>query len=212
MKTLKQIFEEKSESKKIKSQADMIDDMDRHLDAIAVYDKDGTNAPGTKLYKKSGTFDARKAKVGEHIVTTIDGEDETKKTAKADEVVVKGPKGELYVVSTKKFNERYEVTKPLTDKFQKYKAKGLIRAYEYKGPTFKFMASWDEEMLCKEGDYLACPVLDADESKAKEVYRIEKSVFAETYTLADEEAERKKAEWNGCLNCLRSSASLQRKC
>ena len=131
-----------------------------------------------KSFKKSGTFKARTAKVGEKITTTIDGEDETQKTASKDEVVIKGPKGELYIVSEKKFNDRYEVDKPLTSKFQSYKANGVITAYEYSGESFKFIASWDEEMICKSGDYLASP---SKELPPPEVYRIERSVFDETY-------------------------------
>ena len=161
------------EERQVKSQKDMI--------AMMTEFKDDTD-----YYKKSGTFDARLAKVGEKIITTIDGEDETQKTAKANEVVVKGPKGELYVVSTKKFKERYEAGEPLTDQFQKYKAKGIIRAFEYEGPTFKFIASWDEEMLCKEGDFLASPSKDIP---APEVYRIERSVFDQTYTLIEDDNE-----------------------
>ena len=87
----------------------------------------------------------------------------------------------MYVVSSKKFNERYEVDKELTDEFQDYKAKGLIRAYEYEGATFMFTASWDEEMLCKSGDFLAAPVQSPDDDHVEEVYRIERSVFDETY-------------------------------
>jgi hypothetical protein len=47
----------------------------------------------------------------------------------------------MYVVSSKKFNERYEVDKELTDEFQDYKAKGLIRAYEYDGTSFYFTST-----------------------------------------------------------------------
>lgn len=134
-----------------------------------------------KLYKKSGTFKARKGKPGEHIVTVIDGEEETKKTVKAGEIVIKGPKGELYVVSESKFRTRYDVNRDPTDDWQSYKALGLIRAFEYKGVSFHFTASWDEDMLCKEGDFLASPVKDADDKEYPEVYRIERSVFDDTY-------------------------------
>lgn len=135
----------------------------------------------TKLYKKSGTFKARKGKPGEHIVTVIDGEEETKKTVKDGEIVIKGPKGELYVVSESKFRTRYDVNRDPTDEWQSYKALGLIRAFEYEGVTFHFTASWDEDMLCKEGDFLAAPVKDADDKEYPEVYRIERSVFDDTY-------------------------------
>ncbi|QDJ96388.1 hypothetical protein Xoosp13_202 [Xanthomonas phage Xoo-sp13] len=156
----------KESEKTIKTQKEMISDFK---------DQD------TTVFKKTGTFDARKGKAGELIVTTIDGEDETKKTVKDGEIVVKGPKGEMYVISETKFRERYEVDEDPTDSYKKYKTKGLIRAYEYKGNTIKFMASWDEEMLCKSGDYLATPISSKDDDSVPEVYRIERSVFDETY-------------------------------
>ena len=162
MTTIQQLHE----AAKVKTQADMIAQL---------------KGETTVVYKKSGTFDARKGKVGERVTTVIDGEEETQKTVGEDDVVVKGPKGEMYVISSKKFNERYEVDKELDTKFQSYKAKGLIRAFEYSGKSFKFVASWDEEMLCKEGDFLATPISDADDTKVPEVYRIERSVFDETY-------------------------------
>lgn len=138
-----------------------------------------------KLFQKSGTFQARKGVIGEKITTVIDGEEETKKTVKSSEVVVKGPKGELYVISDKKFKDRYEVDKELKDDFQNYKALGLIRAYEYKGEPFKFIASWDEEMLCKDGDFLASPVSGEADKDVTEVYRIERSIFDQTYKEKD---------------------------
>lgn len=178
-------LKEEAEARRVKSQDTMIGEMNKKL---AAHDEN------VKLYKKSGTFKARNGKPGEHVVTEIDGEKETEKTVKDGEVVIKGPKGEMYVVSTKKFNDRYEVDKELTDEFQDYKAKGLIYAYEYKGPTFKFRASWDEDMLCKEGDFLACPVTDPEEAIAGEVYRIERGVFDDTYKPADLNEERNKYE------------------
>ncbi len=49
-------------------------------------------------------------------------------------------------------------------------------------------------MLCKEGDFLACPVTDPEEAIAGEVYRIERGVFDETYKPADLNEERNKYE------------------
>jgi len=162
MTTIQQIHE----STKVKTQADMIAQL---------------KGETTVVYKKSGTFDARKGKVGERITTVIDGEEETQNTVGEDDVVVKGPKGEMYVISSKKFNRRYEVDKELGNEFQSYKTKGLIRAFEYTGSPFKFVAGWHEVMICKEGDFLATPISDADDTKVPEVYRIERSVFDETY-------------------------------
>lgn len=137
----------------------------------------------TDLYKKIGTAFARKAKVGEHISTEIDGEVETTNTAKENDVIMKGPKGELYIVSTAKFKSRYEDTDKLSDEFTEFVATGLIRAYQYKANHFsiKFIASWGEEMICKEGDYLATTVKNETDENVEEVYRIESSVFSITY-------------------------------
>lgn len=139
-----------------------------------------------ELYQKSGTFKARLGKPGERIATEIDGEKETQKTVKDGEIVIKGPKDEMYVVSEKTFRQRYEVDKDPTEEYQNYKAIGLIRAYEYVGDDFKFIASWDEEMICKPGDYLASPVKDAEDTEYPEVYRIERTVFDETYKEIEE--------------------------
>lgn len=165
----------KEVAEKVETQKQMISVMEKLLS--------GKSIP--KLFQKSGTFQARKGVIGEQITTIIDGEEETKKTVKSSEVVVKGPKGEFYVISEKKFNDRYEVDKALSDDFQAFKASGLIRAYEYKGDSFKFMASWDEEMLCKDGDFLASPVMDQEDKDVTEVYRIERSVFDKTYKEKD---------------------------
>lgn len=160
-----------TESAKIKSQEDMIDLFKKEKE------KD--------FYSKKGTFKARKGKPGEYIETIIDGELETKKTVKENEIVIEGPKGEQYVVSEKKFRERYEVDEEPTDKFQPYKSKGFIRAFEWKGDTVKFIASWEEEMICKNGDFLAAPVKSKEDNNVTEVYRVERSVFDETYKEQD---------------------------
>lgn len=47
---------------------------------------------------------------------------------------------------------------------------------------FKFIAKWDEIMMCEDGDYLACPVKDKEWVTPTEVYRIEKDIFSITYT------------------------------
>lgn len=138
--------------------------------------------PLLPMFEKSGSFNARKGIVGEKITTTIDGEDETEVTVTADKVVIRGPRGEMYVVSTDKFKSRYEYDKELSDKFQSYKSKGLIRAFEYEGQSIYFIASWGEKMLCKDGDMLAVPITDINDfDDVPEMYRIEKSVFNKTY-------------------------------
>ncbi len=130
-------------------------------------------------YEKVGMFDCRAANDGETIVTVIGGQKETSNKAKAGDVVVKGPEGEEYIISKAKFETRYHTDgKELTSEYQKFKTKGFIQAYKHEGKSFKFIASWGEEMLVNDGDYLASTSLT---SPVDEVYRIEKKVFAKTY-------------------------------
>lgn len=173
---LTDIIRESKES--IKSQKDMIAEMKTKRDADAV-----------TLFKKIGKYKARLGKPGEHIVTTIDDEVETEKTVADGEVVVRGPKGEEYVLTPCKFEKKYVQDKELTDDFQEFESKGMIRALEYEGDTFKFIADWGEKMLCKEGDYLAYPVYSKDDTEIREVYRIEREVFKITYKKVEDDAE-----------------------
>jgi hypothetical protein len=125
---------------------------------------------------------ARKGKPGEYVETIIDGELETTRTVGENEVVIRGPAGEDYVVSITKFHMRYDVDKELTDNFQGYEATGIIRAFEYVGQPFTFIASWGEEMICKPGDFLATPAASTEDMNVHEIYRIERGVFDTTYT------------------------------
>lgn len=123
-------------------------------------------------YKKVGNVTARPAKIGEKIDTNINGKTETTNTAKAGDIVVTNPGGESYIISGKKFFERYSST---SDK-NVFKAKGRAFAFKYSGKDFSFMAPWGEKMLCENDDYLVSL------SKSDlEIYRIEKDVFHSTY-------------------------------
>lgn len=142
------------------------------------------NKNKAEKYEKVGMFDCRAAKAGEEVVTIIGGEKETSNKAKTGDVVVKGPEGEEYILSQAKFEARYHQDgKKLTSEYQKFRTKGFILAYMYEGKSFKFIASWDEEMLVNDGDYLATPSLSFP---IDEVYRIEKKVFAKTYKKCKE--------------------------
>lgn len=134
------------------------------------------NSHLTSIYKKFGTVMARLAKVGEEIVTLIDGKVETKNTAKENDVIVKGLKDEEYIIGHDKFKLRYSVDKPVTDTFTAYEPNGTCIAYEYTGASFLFKAPWDEDMIVNHGDFLAT----IDES-VPEVYRIERNAFFKTY-------------------------------
>lgn len=140
------------------------------------------NKNRAEKYQKVGMFDCRAATDGDTIVTVINGEKETSNKAKAGDVAVKGPEGEEYIISQSKFEARYHSDgKELTNKFQKFQTKGFVLAYMYEGKSFKFVASWGEEMLVNDGDYLASTSLTFP---VDEVYRIEKKVFGKTYKKA----------------------------
>lgn len=134
------------------------------------------NSHLTSLYKKFGSVMARLAKAGEEIVTLIDGKVETKNTAKENDVIVKGLKGEEYIIGHEKFKARYTVNKAVTDTFTAYEPNGTCIAYEYTGDSFVFKAPWDEDMIVNRGDFLA-----TIDKSVPEVYRIERDAFFRTY-------------------------------
>lgn len=148
-------------------------------------------------YTKKGEVEARKAVAGEKIVTILDGEIETSNTAKANDVIIKGPKGEEYIVDSEKFGKRYEGGS-LSDSFSKFKAKGETFGIEYSGQPIEFMAAWGEKMILKTGDFLCNP----DKDKPGDLYRIEKEAFGMTYQ-ADEPSFKSR------LKTLKDSLSLE---
>lgn len=127
-----------------------------------------------KKYKKIGTVKARKAFIGEKIITIINNEVETTNTIKEDSVVIIGSMKEEYAIPIKTFKEKYDV-KVLTSEYQTYQARGVINAVEYKGSNLYFIASWGEIMLVKDGDML--------NTTPKDIYRIEKEAFLKTYQV-----------------------------
>jgi hypothetical protein len=63
------------------------------------------------IFQKKGFVEARPATIGEQIVTTLAGGiEETTCIACKDDCVIKNPSGEQYIISQKKFLDRYEVT------------------------------------------------------------------------------------------------------
>jgi len=118
--------------------------------------------------KKELTFNFRVAEKEEKVVTEIDGEKETENTAKKGDYILTGSKKEIYVLSPKKFESRYTIvdgkakTKPVE-----------ILTKEFEGKKIKFKAPWEEDMIIKNGDFIA--------KNEGEYYRIEKEAFKNTY-------------------------------
>lgn len=128
----------------------------------------GIDSPEKTYQKKELTFSVKTVTEKENVVTKIDGKVKTKNIANKGDYILTGTKGEKYVLTPKKFNERYiskgegkAVSKPV-----KTKAKIAI------GPL-TFMASWGEKMIAEKGDAIV--------NNKGEFYRIEKGAFNNTY-------------------------------
>lgn len=135
-----------------------------------------------RRYKKFGTVRAVMADPGKQYVTSIDGKTETKNTAKPNDVAIIGVKGEVYLLNKSKFEKRYRPrNRPVGDVVGTFYAIGETYGMKYKGPTFNFVASWGEKMVCNKGDMLCCLVGTGDNG---DIYRIEKSAFKATYREA----------------------------
>jgi hypothetical protein len=135
-----------------------------------------------KTYEKFGKFNFEVSQDVQEVVTSIDGEVETTNIAHVGNLIITGIKDEKYVLTLAQFIQNYEI-----EEFYHPEMKGIARVKPQ--PRFAvqwnledqliFIAPWGEKMICNEGDYL---VAFQDFS---EVYRIEKSVFEQTYKLVN---------------------------
>ncbi|MEM8528874.1 MAG: glycosyltransferase [Bacteroidota bacterium] len=142
-----------------------------------------------KIYEKNKNVFARKAKGGEQIVTTTADGKETQNTAEKGEYIITNQTDakEQYIVESKDFQEKYDWLRDVGEEKAEYRAKGEILALELTSSVlqqlnlqspFQFVADWGEEMIAKEGDFLAQPL-----KGEAEVYRIARKEFFETYKL-----------------------------
>jgi hypothetical protein len=134
-----------------------------------------------RLYRKRASMAIRPAVPGEVVETRIDGKIETVNTANAGNYVVRGVKGEQYVITAETLASRYgpPMSDPDAHGFREYGAKGTCHAFRYDGPAATFVAPWGKEMTVNPGDFIVTPVLGSDH-----FYRIEKDIFAATYVEA----------------------------
>ena len=140
------------------------------------------NADKINHYFKFKKVHARLAEEGEIVHTIINGEEETKNTAKKGDILVRstGKNHEEYIIPGEKFKKRYELDKdsePDGDGCRLYNPTGDCWAFVYHGENFSFVAPWDEDMIVKNGDFIA----STDEHKLDDIYRIEKDEFVDTY-------------------------------
>lgn len=146
------------------------------------------------VYKKFKEVYARRSVEGEKVETYIGGIKETQNVAKSGDYVVKNmtDSEEEYILPSDKFQGRYEYKSRFDDTWDIYMATGKCRALLFdneikeligKEKEFKFIAAWGEEMICQEGDWLACP---SAEGEVKEIYRIAGKEFQDTYKIIED--------------------------
>lgn len=130
------------------------------------------------IFKKQGQVNARPAVAGEMITTTLaNGAKETNNTANEGDWIVTNPSGEQYIVSSAKFESRYEPTSVEGV----YAARGYCRAILNPfDEDIEIMASWGSQQTGNEDCFIA-DVCDADGVMDNEPYLIDGNVFEQTY-------------------------------
>ncbi|MEK7602230.1 MAG: PGDYG domain-containing protein [Patescibacteria group bacterium] len=131
------------------------------------------------VFKKHGQVHARRAVVGESIITTLEsGIKETENTAQEGDWIITNPDGEEYIISENKFNSRYEPT----NEDGLYEAKGSCRAIVNPfGKPIEIMASWGSPQTGG-SDCMIADTCDDDGSNMNgEPYIIDADAFAKTY-------------------------------
>jgi hypothetical protein len=144
------------------------------------------------VYAKTTKMHAKRAAEDGVLETILDGVVETSKPYKKGDFIMHGTEGERYAMKVMDFSSRYETEKPepaatselMSEGFNLYMAKGKVWAREMTSsdiemefPAGQFIASWGSPMIVQSGDFLAMPF-----PAGGEVYRIEKTAFANTYS------------------------------
>ena len=143
---------------------------------------DGEHGCEYMTFKKTASVMMRPAIPGEKIVTIMkNGHVETTNVAKEDQVVIKNPSGELYVINGNTFNKKYDIPEnPEIDQdgFMKATAKGGP-VYGVRTPeAVEFDAPWGEKMkILPDGI-----IVNAGEN---DIYGIQFNEFCETYKPCD---------------------------
>lgn len=138
-----------------------------------------TALASANVFKKQGRVNARPATEGEKVITTLaNGQEETVNIANAGDFVVINPSGEQYIVSEKKFLNRYQKT----DEKGVYQTKGSCRAIKNPfGKPIEIMASWGEPQTGDENCMIADVCDEKGDNMDDEPYLIDSAAFTETY-------------------------------
>ena len=141
------------------------------------------------IFKKFAKVLAVPAKKGQKVITMTSDGKETENVAKDGDYLITNIETEAkeqYLINDKTFKTRYiptsdiNVYEPTGECIAVKISKAFLEKFNLK-QTFKFLAPWGENMVAKKGDFLCI------NPETKEVYRIAKKEFYQTYKLANPE-------------------------
>ena len=126
---------------------------------------------------KTAPVHARSGIIGEEIITQMaDGHIETTNKIKGDdEIVITNPDNEQYIISAKKFVERYDIR-------GQYRPKAIPQLFIITKQDIEFIAPWNEVMSIKAGG-----VLNITQFETGDIYGIQENEFFKTYTACDKD-------------------------
>ena len=149
------------------------------------------SARGAGIARKTKPVDARPARAGEVVVTTIKGEGKETQSppAKGGDMVVRNrceeSGNEEMLVAAATFAKRYEgPTGAAREGWAPYRPRGVEMRFVFVSPedgSFSFTAPWGERMIAHPGDAIV-----QDPSDPKNIYRIASAAFACTYEVVRE--------------------------
>lgn len=145
------------------------------------------NGQSVKQYQKTAAVSARRAVPGEVVVTVVgDGEPETTNTAKENQVVIRNdatPYKEEQIAKLSKFQQLYQNSESLSDNWQTFQPNPETPRFAvvYTGQPATFTASWGEDMLLNDGDYLQSLNVERN-VETFDIYRVDKAIFESTFT------------------------------
>lgn len=141
------------------------------------------------IARKVQPVDARPARQGEVVVSTIAGEGKETRSRPAEpgDMVVRSRSpetgNECYLVSATAFAERYEGPLGAADGWQVYRPKGKPVRFTILRPvdgSFRFTAPWGEPMIARPGDALVQDPVDH-----RDMVRVAAKAFAATYEVVE---------------------------
>ena len=139
------------------------------------------------IARKVQPVDARPARQGEVVVTTIagEGQETLSRPAEPGDMVVRSRSAETgnecYLVNATAFAERYEGPPGAADGWQVYRPKGKSVRFTILRPadgSFRFAAPWGEPMIARPGDALV-----QDPADCRDIVRVAAKAFAATYEV-----------------------------